>query len=86
MVILGSWMTSYLLGEKFSVFVSLSVTSWLVLDRILVENSVFEERVNKLQNNNALLEQKILLLKLDVERRKIDIIKKNTLRGSSCRF
>lgn len=81
-----TWGISACLDKDWSNLVCISISSWLILDRLLVGDSVLQDEVDKMRAENKKLKQDALLLELDLRRQELKTKTLKTLKGSSCKF
>jgi len=70
---------SRFVDKEWSNFIAISIAVWLLLDRLLVDNSVFYEKISELRQEIAKAKQDNLIQELKMAKFK-------TLKGSSCHF
>jgi hypothetical protein len=77
---------SYCLHQDWSNLVCVCISSWLILDRLLVSNSVLQDEIDQMREENKRLKQDALLLELNLRRQELKKKTLQTLKGSSCKF
>jgi hypothetical protein len=81
-----SIVVSHIFSREWSNLFCICITTWVVLDRIFVNNSVLEETISELRQDKAKLLQEVMLLKLKHESEKTKYWRHVSMMGSSCHF
>jgi hypothetical protein len=81
--LVSTWGLSAWLKTEWSTLFCASISSWMLLDRLLVQDC---DEIIRLREENCKLKQEVLLAQLDLKRLELKQLTLKTLKGSSCKF